>query len=145
MNKIFKLYTVMLMVGLVFGITACKAEEIIIPDVTEFNVLGGWTDGGDGVYTLNTNTASELNFAYDKATFPYAFMSSADITQDLSIFKKLVITVEGTGTMLIKLETNDSTPAKEVGLNVTGIQGTYEWNLLADSAFLAKVDKVVII
>ncbi|MBU0476324.1 MAG: hypothetical protein KKF62_19415, partial [Bacteroidetes bacterium] len=146
MNKVFKLFTVLLMVGLAFGITACKEDDpIIIPEVTEFNVLGGWTDGGDGVYTLNTNTTSELDFSYDKAAFPYAFMSSADITQDLSIFKKLVITVEGTGSMLVKLETNDSTPAKEVGLNVTGIQGTYEWNLLADSAFLAKVDKVVVI
>ncbi len=145
MNKVFKLFTVLLMVGLAFGITACKKEEVIIPEVTEFNVLGGWTDGGDGVYTLNTNTTSELDFSYDKAAFPYAFMSSADITEDLSIFKKLVITVEGTGTMLIKLETSDTTPAKEVGLNVTGIEGTYEWNLIADSAFLAKVDKVVII
>ncbi len=145
MNKVFKLFSVLLMVGLVFGITACKEDEIIIPEITEFNVLGGWTDGGDGVYTLNTNTTSELDFTYDKATFPYAFMKSADITQDLSIFKKLVITVEGTGTMLIKLETSDTTPAKEVGLNVTGIQGTYEWNLLADSAFLAKVDQVVVI
>ncbi len=147
MNKVFKLFTVLLMVGLAFGITACKPDDpIIIPEVTEFSVLGGWTDGGDGVYTLNTNTTSELDFTYDKAAFPDAFMSSANIAfVDLSIFKKLVITVEGTGTILVKLETNDTTPAKEVGLNVTGIQGTYEWNLIADSAFLAKVDKIVII
>jgi len=144
MSKIFKVFTVLLMVGLAFGITACKKDDVI-PDITEFNVLGGWTDGGNSVYTLNTNTTSELDFSYDKAAFPDAFMSSAVITQDLSIFKKLVITVEGTGTMLVKLETNDSTPDKVVGLNVTGIQGTYEWNLLADSAFLAKVDKVSIV
>ncbi|MFH2117782.1 MAG: hypothetical protein ABII85_07005 [Bacillota bacterium] len=144
MNKIFKLFALLLMVGLVFGLSACKPDEEI-PEITEFNVLGNWTDGGDDVYTLTTNTESELEFSYDKATFPYAFIRSADITQDLSIFKKLVITVEGTGTILVKIETNDTTPAKEVGLNVTGIQGTYEWNLINDSAFLAKVDKIVII
>jgi len=144
MKKTLKLLTILLMVGLIFGLSACKKEEEI-PEVTEVNVLSGWTDGGDGVYTITTNTEVELAFSYAKATFPYAFMRSADITEDLSVFKKLVITVEGTGTILVKLETTDSTPAKEVGLNVTGIQGTYEWNLMNDSAFLAKVDKIVII
>ena len=155
MKNAVKLFSMFLVLGLLFVIVGCKpAVETpeptptptpTVPVVTDFNVLGGWMDGGDGVYTLTTNTTSKLEFSYAKEEFPYAYMSSATITEDLSVYKKLVLTVEGSGTMLLKLETSDSTPAKEIGINVTGIQGTYEWNLMASSAFLAKVNKVVII
>ena len=154
MKNAVRLFLLVLTVGLMFVLAGCKDPEptpepeptpIPTPVITDFNVLGNWTDGGDGVYTMLTNTTAELDFTYNKATFPYAYLQSALITEDLSVYKKLVITVEGTGTMLLKLETNDDTPAKEVGLNVTGIQGTYEWNLLSASDFLAKVDRVVII
>ena len=155
MKNAVKLFSMLLVLGLLFVIVGCKpAVETpeptptptpTVPVVTDFNVLGGWMDGGDGVYTLTTNTTSKLEFSYAKEEFPYAYMSSATITEDLSVYKKLVLTVEGSGTMLLKLETSDSTPAKEIGINVTGIQGTYEWNLMASSAFLAKVNKVVII
>ncbi|MDY0294209.1 MAG: hypothetical protein RBQ71_00205 [Acholeplasmataceae bacterium] len=149
MRNTVRLFLLVLTFGLLFVITGCKDEPTPIPtptpEITDFNVLGNWTDGGDAAYTFLTNTATELDFTYDKATFPYAFIQSALITEDLSVYKKLVITVEGTGSMLLKLETNDDTPAKEVGLNVTGIAGTYEWNLMAAADFLAKVDRVVII
>ena len=148
MKNAVKFFMLVLTVGLIFVLVGCKKPEPTpepTPEVTNFNVLGNWTDGGDAVYTIATNTASELDFTYDKSTFPYAFLQSAAITEDLSVFKSLEITLEGTGTMLLKLETKDDTPAKEVSLNVTGIQGTYEWNLKDDSAFLAKVDRVVII
>ncbi|MBU1020277.1 MAG: hypothetical protein KJ847_03615 [Firmicutes bacterium] len=157
MKNAVKLFSMFLVLGLLFAIVACTPAEPTVPVeptptptptvpvVTDFNALGGWTDGGDGVYTLTTNTSAELEFSYAKATFPYAYMSSVTITEDLSVYKKLVLTVEGSGTMLLKLETNDSTPAKEIGINVTGIAGTYEWNLLAASDFLAKVNKIVII
>ena len=150
MRNTVRLFLLVLTFGLLFVVTGCKDNEETpiptpTPEITDFNVLGNWTDGGDAAYTFLTNTATELDFTYNKATFPYAFIQSALITEDLSVYKKLVITVEGTGSMLLKLETNDDTPAKEVGLNVTGIQGTYEWNLMAASDFLAKVDRVVII
>ncbi|MDO9628456.1 MAG: hypothetical protein Q7I99_01030 [Acholeplasmataceae bacterium] len=155
MKNAVKLFSMLLVVGLLFVIVGCKpAVETpeptptptpTVPVVTDYNALGGWTDGGDGVYTIITNTQSKLEFSYAKDEFPYAYMSSTTITQDLSVYKKLVLTVEGSGTMLLKLETSDSTPAKEIGINVTGIAGTYEWNLMASSAFLAKVNKVVII
>lgn len=143
MRKATKLFLMFLVAGLVFGIAGCQPKPT--EEVTDLSVLGGWTDGGDGVYTLNTNTTSELNASYNKSTFPNAFMQSAVITKDLSVYKKLVITVEGMGSMLVRLETKDDTPAKEVGLNVTAIAGTYEWNMIQSSAFLAKVDRIVII
>jgi len=148
MKNTVRLFALFLLVGLLFVVAGCKEDEVIptiIPEITEYNVLGNWADGGDAVYTIATNTAAELDFTYNKSTFPDAYLTSPEITEDLSIFKKLVITVEGTGTMYLKLETNDDTPAKMVGLNVTGIAGTYEWNLMAASAFLAKVDRVVIV
>jgi hypothetical protein len=143
MRKATKLFLMFLVAGLVFVIAGCQPKTPA--EVTDFSALGGWTDGGNGVYTLNTNTASELNASYNKGTFPNAFMQSAVISKDLSVYKKLVITVEGMGSMLVRLETKDDTPAKEVGLNVTAIAGTYEWNLIQSSAFLKKVDRIVII
>ena len=152
MRNTVRLFALFLVFGLIFFISACndtdptpEPEPTPTPEITEYNVLGDWVDGGDGVYTFSANTASELSFTYAKAEYSYGYMRSRAITEDLSIFKKLVITVEGSGTMLLKLETNDGTPAKEIGLNVTGIQGTYQWNLNAAASFLAKVDKVVII
>lgn len=143
MRKATKLFLLFLVVGLAFGIAGCepKAPE----KVTDLNVLGGWTDGGDGVYTLNTNSATELNASYNKATFANAFMRSAVISKDLSVYKKLVITIEGMGSMLLKLETKDGTPAKHVGLNVTAIKGTYEWNLMPMADFMKKVNRISII
>ncbi|MBW4258494.1 hypothetical protein KTG15_12490 [Methanobacterium sp. YSL] len=143
MRKATKLFLLFLVVGLAFGIAGCepKAPE----EVTDLSVLGGWTDGGDGVYTLNTNSATELNASYNKGTFANAFMRSAVISKDLSVYKKLVITVEGMGSMLLKLETKDGTPAKQVGLNVTAIKGTYEWNLMPIADFMKKVNRISII
>ena len=143
MRKATKLFLMFLVLGLVFGLAACK--ENTPEEVTDFSVLNGWTDGGDGVYTFNTNTATELNVSYNKATFPNASMKSPVLTKDLSVYKKLVITVEGMGSMQVRLETKDGTPAKMVGLNVTAIKGTFEWNLSQSSDFLKKVNRVVII
>lgn len=145
MRKATKLFLMFLVAGLVFGIAGCQPKTPEEEEIVDFSALGGWTDGGDGVYTLNTNTSAELNVSYNKGTFPNAFMQSAEITKDLSVYKKLVITVEGMGSMLLRLETKDDTPAKEVGLNVTAIVGTYEWNLIQSSEFLKKVDRIVII
>lgn len=145
MRKATKLFLMFLVAGLVFGIAGCQPKTPEEEEIVDFSALGGWTDGGDGVYTINTNTAAELNVSYNKGTFPNAFMQSAEITKDLSVYKKLVITVEGMGSMLLRLETKDDTPAKEVGLNVTAIVGTYEWNLIQSSEFLKKVDRIVII
>ncbi|MDX9807947.1 MAG: hypothetical protein RBS87_05225 [Acholeplasma sp.] len=145
MRKATKLFLMFLVAGLVFGIAGCQPKTPKEEEIVDFSALGGWTDGGDGVYTINTNTAAELNVSYNKGTFPNAFMQSAEITKDLSVYKKLVITVEGMGSMLLRLETKDDTPAKEVGLNVTAIVGTYEWNLIQSSEFLKKVDRIVII
>jgi hypothetical protein len=156
MKNAVKFITLFLVMGLLFTIAACKQDDPIpteeptptvdpTPVIEDFNALGGWADDGDSVYTITTNTTAELEFSYAKGTFPNASMSSAAITGDLSVYNKLVITVEGAGTMLLRLETSDTTPTREVGLNVTGIQGTYEWNLMNAASFLEKVNKITII
>ncbi len=142
--KLFKrIFTMLLVIIGVVGLSACKPEEDDIDEITELNALGEWVDGGDSVYTLNTNTEDELDFTYAKGTFTYGFMMKDLSTEDLSTFKKLIVTVEGTGTMMLKLETSDGT-AKEISLNVTGITGSYEWNLINDGDFLADVEKIII-
>ncbi|TVP95656.1 MAG: hypothetical protein EA374_03410 [Acholeplasmatales bacterium] len=139
--------SVLSLLYLVFGVlilAACTPKQTT-PEITEYNVLGDWVADDTDVYTLVTNTASMLEFSYDKGVYPDATLTSAPIDEDLSEFKKLVITVEGTGTMRVILKTDDPDVTKEVGLNVTGIQGSYQWNLLADTAFLAAVTEIVII
>ncbi|MDX9691161.1 MAG: hypothetical protein RBT45_01830 [Acholeplasmataceae bacterium] len=141
MKNRFKLFSLLLVVMMMFVLVACNDDEEV---PTEFNALGAWVDGGDSVYTITSNTESNLTFTYAKGDSTYGFMKT-DVEADLSSYKKLVITLEGSGTILVKLETNDDTPAKEIGLNVTGISGSYEWNLIEDTDFLAKVDQIVII
>jgi len=144
MKKLRRVFTVLLAIVGIVVLSACKAEEIDpIIEVTEFNALGEWVDGGDSVYTINTNTEDELDFAYAKGLLEFPYMMKDVSETDLSTFKKLVVTVEGTGTMLLKLETADGT-AKEISLNVTGITGSYEWNLINSEDFLADVEKVLI-
>ncbi|HRX44797.1 MAG TPA: hypothetical protein P5091_02025, partial [Acholeplasmataceae bacterium] len=84
MRNTVRLFLLVLTFGLLFVVTGCKDKEEPIPtptpEITDFNVLGNWTDGGDAAYTFLTNTATELDFTYNKATFPYAFIQSALIT-----------------------------------------------------------------
>jgi hypothetical protein len=142
MRKTARLFVLFLALGFMFVIVGCTDP---IVDDTPYNALGEWEDGGDGVYDILTNTEDELGFAYNKGAFPDAYMTSPEFTKNLTNFKKLVITVEGTGTMLVRLETEDETPAREVRLNVTGLKGTYEWNLNDHKDFLAVVNRIVVI
>lgn len=143
MKKYSKLSLLALMMGLLFVVAACgkkTAEEL-----TNYNVLNGFTESNSGVYTITENTDANLDFSYNKGAFPDAFLQSRAITKNLSGYKKLVITLEGMGSVLVTLETKDDTPSKSIGLNVSAIKGTYEWNLMASSDFLSKVNKVTII
>lgn len=70
-----------------FVLIGCKK------DLTEFNALGGWKDGGDGVYDITANTEEKLVFTYAKGEHENAYLESAEIKQNLSGMKKLVITL----------------------------------------------------
>ncbi|MFY9422142.1 MAG: hypothetical protein WAP91_03955, partial [Bacilli bacterium] len=111
-----------------FVLIGCKK------DLTEFNALGGWKDGGDGVYDITANTEEKLVFTYAKGEHENAYLESAEIKQNLSGMKKLVITLQGSGG--IKVELVGSKETKEVRLNVPANKGSYEWNLLPEAEFM---------
>lgn len=147
MTKLFvalmAIFSACVLVGCDFGTPTPPTPDPVEP----YNALGNFVDGGDEVYTLNTNSTSELNFDYQKAdeTHIYSYIyASIDENTSLEKYKKLVFTTVGNGTMMLKLECADGTPGKEVSINVTGIEASYEWNLSNDAEFLKSVTKVVI-
>jgi len=111
-----------------FVLIGCKK------DLTEFNALGGWKDGGDGVYDITANTEEKLVFTYAKGEHENAYLESAEIKQNLSGMKKLVITLQGSGG--IKVELVGSKETKEVRLNVPANKGSYEWSLIPEAEFM---------
>ena len=132
----------LLVFSLIFIFVGCKREE---EPISDFNALGNWENGSGEVYTIKSNTTEKLAFDYQKGNLPDAYLQSSEIKTDLSVYKKLVITVQGTGSILVRLETKDANSKKEVSLNVTGIKGTYEWNILDSSNFLKNVNRIKII
>ncbi|MDD4000313.1 MAG: hypothetical protein PHX62_05415, partial [Bacilli bacterium] len=133
-NKIVFLLLALISIVLI----GCKDD----PVMTDFNALGAWADGGDAVYTLTTNTDKKLAFSYDKGDHPLAYLTK-DISEDLSGMKSLVITAKGVGSMRVQLIAGTET--KEVSLNVTSLEGSYEWSLLNAGEFLKKVTAIRII
>ncbi|MDD4077757.1 MAG: hypothetical protein PHT03_07285, partial [Bacilli bacterium] len=109
----------------------------------EINVLGDWSSTSD-VYAIKENTGEKLSFTYDKGNEPDATLESSLIKQNLSKYQKLVITVQGNGSMALRLVGKNIDEPKEVRINVTGNVGTYEWNLLDQEDYLKKVEKLVI-
>jgi len=122
-----------------FVLIGCK-EDPVPEDLTEYNLLGGWVDGGDGVYTLTTNSEAKLAFTYDKGEHESAYLESAEITEDLSGMKKLTIKLKGMGAIKVELIAGNET--KEISLNVVPNEYSYQWNLIDDGEFLKKLDKV---
>ncbi len=144
MKKIAKIFALFIAVLGLVGLVGCgeKNPEPVQP----YNALGNFVDGGDAIYTIDTNTTSELTFSYEKADEVY--LNSyiyTNVNASLKAYKKLVITTSGAGTMAIQLHNADSSVVKEVKINVVGTAYTYEWNLLNESEFLDTVKKVVIV
>lgn len=83
----------------VLVLAGCKAKA---PKLTEYNALSGWVTEASDVYTITSNTDSKLAFTYAKGVKPEALLSKT-IDKDLSGLKKLVISVQGTGSILVKL------------------------------------------
>ncbi len=146
MNKIAKLFSLLLAITFVFGLVACVEPE---PDpdptpVTEINALGGFVDGGDAVYTLDINSANALSLSFNKSTFSFANVMKS-LTGDFSEMNTLKITLQGSGVaVLIKLQNEDGTIAREVQVNANPTQQTVSWDLSEESALLDVLTKVLV-
>jgi hypothetical protein len=138
MKQKFILITILFLV-ISFVLVGCKKEKQ--PDPEEYNALGTWVDGGDSVYTITENSTTKLVFAYAKGTKPNATMSSPKITKDLSAYQTLVISLEGSGSIMIEL-VNKAGAVIKVSLNVPASKGTYEWNLKPEAEFMKTFDQV---
>lgn len=143
MKKIAKIFALFIAVLGLVSLVACKKDP---EPVQPYSALGSFVDGGDEIYTIATNTTSELTFSYEKADEAYSnSYIYTNVNTSLKAYKKLVITTSGAGTMAIQLHNADSSVVKEVKINVVGTAYTYEWNLMNDSAFLDTVKKIVIV
>ncbi|MBN2876325.1 MAG: hypothetical protein JXL85_01605 [Bacilli bacterium] len=118
--------------------TTTEEETTTIAQLQNMNILNGWTDSGDSVYTI-VQSDTELSVTYDKNSFSWANMAYP-IDQDLSAFNKLVISISGSGTLLIKIQ--GATEAFEVSIQLTAGSVTYQLNLRDYDAFLGGVTGV---
>ena len=148
MKKIAKIFALFIAVLGLVGLVACgeKTPPVVDEPVQPYNALGSFVEGGDGVYDITTNSASELTFSYDKVDEALAWSHIyTEISADAALenYKKLVITAKGSGTMMIKIEGADGA-AREVSINVQSNATTYDWNLMNDAEFLKGVTKIVI-
>jgi len=104
------------------------------------SILNGWTDSGDAVNQI-TQSASQLSVTYDKNSFSWASMVH-NIDQNLSVFNKLVFTVSGSGTLMVKIQ--GASDAVEVSIQLTAGVVTYQINLRDYDEFLSGVTAVYI-
>lgn len=107
---------------------------------TTLSILNGWSDSGDSVYTITQDDTS-LVVSYDKNSFSWANMAYA-IDTDLSDFNKLVFSVSGQGTMMVKIQ--GATEAFEASIQLTAGEVTYQLNLRDYDDFLGGVTEVII-
>ncbi len=144
MKHITKLLSLLLVLGLVFGLFACVEREPDDDEPTTVNMLGDWMDGGDEVYTLDINSENALSFTFDKQTYAWAAVVK-DFSDSLASMKTLIITLQGSGVpVLFKLESEDGTLAREVQLNANPTLATYQWDFTGDEDFLALAGKMLL-
>ena len=104
------------------------------------SILNGWVDSGDSVYTI-VQSDTELGVTYDKNNFSWANMEYT-IDQDLSAYNKLVLSISGSGTMLVKIQ--GATEAFEVSIQLTAGEVSYQLNLRDYDDFLGGVTGVML-
>ncbi|XMB72306.1 hypothetical protein RJI07_00005 [Mycoplasmatota bacterium WC30] len=119
---------------------ATTTETTTVIQSQTLSILDGWVDSGDSVYTI-TQSETELSVTYDKNSFSWANMVYT-IDQDLSAYNKLVLTISGSGTMLVKIQ--GATEAFEVSIQLTAGAVTYQLNLRDYDDFLGGVTGVFI-
>ena len=144
MKYITKLLSLLLVLGLVFGMFACVELEPDDEEPTTVNMLGNWMDGGDEVYTLDINSENALSFTFDKQTYAWASVVK-DFSESLTGMKTLIVTLQGSGApVLFKIESADGTLAREVQLNANPTLATYQWDFTGDESFLEVAGKMLI-
>ncbi|MBU1145559.1 MAG: hypothetical protein KJ971_06870 [Firmicutes bacterium] len=112
-----------------------------VPTTLKLSILDGWVDGADGVNTI-TQSATQLAVTYDKAGFSWASMTNSMAEEDLSAYNKLVFTVSGQGTLMVKIE--GATSNFEVSIQLTAGEVTYQLDLRDYDVFLGGVTQVVL-
>lgn len=149
MKKIAKLFSLLVVLGLITGLVACGGDD---PDpdpdpdpvVTDINALGDFVEGGDGVYTLDINSQNALSLTFDKGEFSFANVNKA-LEGDFTNINSLGITLQGDGSaVLIKLESSDASIAKEVQVNANATQQSFDWDLSDEADLLADLAKIYV-
>jgi hypothetical protein len=144
MKHLAKLFSLLLMLGLVLTLVACIEEDDDDPiEVTPINMLGDWADSGDGVYATDINSTNALSFTFNKQNFPWAAMVK-DVTESLDEMQTLFISIQGSGVaVLIKLE-GEGGLDREVQINANAAQQTFAWTFEGDEDFLLTVEKMLV-
>jgi hypothetical protein len=143
MKHLAKLFSLLLMLGLVLTLVACIEDDDDPIDVTPINMLGDWADSGDGVYATDINSTNALSFTFNKQNFPWAAMVK-DVTESLDEMQTLFFSIQGSGVaVLIKLE-GEGGLAREVRVNANAAQQTFAWTFEGDEDFLLAVEKMLI-
>lgn len=137
-----KLFTFLLIFTLVGTITSCGSGEPEDPDAP-FVILKGFVDSGKSVYTIDESTEGSLNVKYNKGENADAFFTKEiKISDKLEKYKKLVVSMKGTGSAKIVLV--GTSEEKFIGLKAPAGSTTFQWNLDNDVDFLKTVKKVSI-
>jgi hypothetical protein len=148
MNQKSKWFLLLTAFTLVFGLAACgnggEDPDDTIVEPSDINVLGDFSDGGDGVYTLDINSSNGLSITFDKQAFSFASVVK-DLDEDLTDISALNITLQGSGVaVLIKLENDDGSIAREIQVNANDTQQAFSWDLSDESELLENLSKVLV-
>lgn len=144
MKKIVKMFSAILAIACVFGLFSCKKTDNT-EETKPYNALGNFVVGDEtNVYSFATNTEEALDFDYTKTedeSHRNAYLKKTiDSKVKLEEYKKLVIAVSGMGDVTIELVAGSTTLA--VSLNVTGVEASYEWNLMPHTSTLKNVTEI---
>lgn len=158
MKKAFKKFTLLaviaaaaiVLVGCNKTITTTAAETTVAPTITvepttvvtektDLSVLGGFQASDEGVYTVATDSASDLHFTYAKSKIAGAYLKKA--VSGLADYNTLAITVKAAGTFKLALVYGDNEIA--VSLASVADNSVYNWGFTAnDKTVLSKVTEI---
>lgn len=149
MQHRIKWFAFISIITLVFTLAACTntpedETDPISTDPTDINALGDFSDGGDGVYTLDINSSNGLSLTFDKQAFSYASVVK-DFDEDFEGIQALNVMLQGSDTpILIKLETSDASVYREIQVNANSAQQSFSWDLSDEQELLSDLNKILI-